>query len=354
MPRYIAFAISILAVLAATGIASAQQAAARRLPASIIDVMPPSQRVTGEMGKMQARATACRNMPIAETRRRIVNIAVQEWAFFGFPVLNAADDVDEVAERSNATAVPGRRGGRFAPLPLNEITRVASSVAGYWAVTPLGPSMIANQNREWNGPEGINGRWADPWSAAFISWVMCEAGLGNTSQFQRSIAHWNYIDQAIAARDGRAPNAAYVAYNLGEENILPGDMLCSGRRPAYTNLAERRRQTGVGARTHCDIVVQIDEKNARILTVGGNVRRAVSVKLFPAAKDARGNWRPVNPADSSRTRSLFAHLKLRAEAIEFDALKNSPTIGTLGCQQKVSEPRSALNLFPAVLAGGSC
>ena len=94
------------------------------------------------------------------------------------------------------------------------------------------------------GTGASEARWTDPWSAAFISWVMCEAGLGDTGQFQRAIAHWGYIDQAIRARDGRAQNAAYVAYDIGETAIVPGDMLCTSRRPAYRTIADRRRQMG--------------------------------------------------------------------------------------------------------------
>ena len=103
---------------------------------------------------------------------------------------------------------------------------MASSVAGYWAATPQGTGMIANQNRAWNGPWGIDGRWADPWSAAFVSWVMCESGLGEPAQFQRAIAHWTYIDQAIRARDGLELKAAFT----GDGGLAWGDHhpACSG------------------------------------------------------------------------------------------------------------------------------
>ena len=43
--------------------------------------------------------------------------------------------------------------------------------------TPDGADILSRQNRQWRDGEGeIN--WVEPWSAAFISWVMCEAGLG--------------------------------------------------------------------------------------------------------------------------------------------------------------------------------
>ena len=103
-------------------------------------------------------------------------------------------------------------------------------------------------------------------------------------QFQRAIAHHAYIDQAIRARDGRVPQAAFAAYDMGEAPIAPGDLLCSARRPVYRAIADRRRQMGNGARTHCDIVVKVDEARERILVIGGNVRGVVALKLLKAQR----------------------------------------------------------------------
>jgi hypothetical protein len=157
---------------------------------------------------------------------------------------------------------------------------------------------------------------------------MCEAGLAETSRFQRAIAHHAYIDQAIRARDGGAAQAAYVAYNAGETSIVPGDLLCSARRPVYRSLAERRRQLGVGARTHCDIVVKIDEPGGRIYAIGGNVGRAVSLKLLRARR-APGGHLQATALDEGRP--VFAHLSLRGPSIEAQAFDNSPTVKALAC-----------------------
>ena len=154
---------------------------------------------------------------------------------------------------------------------------------------------------------------------------MCEAGLGATAQFERAIAHHTYIDQALRARDGRAPQAAFVAYDAGETAIAPGDLLCSSRRPAYRTIAERRRQIGVGARSHCDVVVQVDEARERIVAIGGNVRGVVSLKLLPASREAGGPLR-VDTGDDERP--VFAHLKLRAASIDSNALDASPTMSS--------------------------
>ena len=339
-----ALSFTLLAGLAAVASASARDADYARLPAKTLDVTPPSERVRGKVGEMSARPMDCRSMSLAETRRRIVDIAVQEWGFFGFPIVDYTKVDDEISLYQARARFPG--------LPEEEALRLAPTVAGYWAVTTQGANMITRQNRAWEGPFGIDGRWADPWSAAFISWVMCEAGLGEPGQFQRAIAHWSYIDQAIRARDGNAPNAGFVAYDVGDEAIAPGDMLCSSRRPTYRSVADRRRQMGNGARTHCDIVVKVDEANKRIFAIGGNVRRAVSLKMFPAVLQGK-NLRPVNLSFDDE-RPMFVHMKLRSRAIEANALDNSPTMKALDCDLVFAERHPAYGLTPARVLRNAC
>ncbi|MEJ2122902.1 MAG: DUF2272 domain-containing protein [Alphaproteobacteria bacterium] len=365
MSRFCILAIFLLALAAGASELSAQQAAVPRLSRDILDVLPPSERVRGAPGRMTMRPLACHSLPTAQARRRIVDIAIQEWGFFGFSVVDQSDfdngiPMERILARTRgmgaapASYTPLPRGGRFPALPSDEAARVATSVTGYWAATPQGAAMIARQNEAWSGPWGMTGRWADPWSAAFVCWVMCEGGLGESDQFQRASAHWTYIDQAIRARDGRSPKAAFVAYEVGEERIVPGDMLCSGRRPDYRTVAQRRRQMGVGARSHCDIVVNVDEAAGRILTIGGNVRRSVSLKIFAATRTASGILRPADPPVNADMRPLFAHLKLRADPIELNALRNSPTVKSLNCELQIVERHAAYDLQPVRLGEGAC
>jgi hypothetical protein len=319
-----ALLLGALIALCATPQVDARQRNPERLPSSVFDVVPPSAHVRGAPGAMVVQPRACRTLPTSETRRRIVDVAVQEWAFFGFRILDQTD-LNYRAEFFDGGGFPGgpRNGPRPSRLPPDEAARVASSIAGYWAVTPEGSWIVAKQNEWWNGQYGTAARWNAPWSAAFISWVMCEAGLGATDQFKRAIAHHAYIDQAIRARDGRAPQAAFVAYDAGETAITPGDLLCSSRRPAYRTIAQRRSQSGVGARSHCDVVVKVDEARERLLAIGGNVRGAVSLKLFRATREP---GKPLRLIDMEEARPIFAHLKLRADPIEANALDASPTV----------------------------
>ena len=309
--------------VAAASVSHATLASFDRLSPDVLDVVPPSDRVSGAPGEMAVRQASCRTFPAGEVRRRIVDVAIQEWGFFGFRI------VDQTSAAAVATgARPSfRRTPRLGPA---EAARVADSIAGYWTVTPDGDWILDRQNRAWNGPSGVAARWRDPWSAAFVSWVMCEGGLADSTQFRRAIAHHVYIDQAIRARDDGEPRTAFAAYDVGEADIQPGDLLCSARRAAYRTVDERRRHLGASVRTHCDIVVQVDEANERILAIGGNVRGSVRLKLLPAVRFPGQALRPMDQSMIPGGRTVFAHLKLRADPIEADALDNSPTIKALG------------------------
>ena len=319
---------AVIALVASANHGHAQQMPFDRLPAEALDIVPPSERVSGAPGEMRIQPAACRTLPTNAWRRRIVDVAAQEWGFFRFGV------VDETIDRPRGR----RRRGRGNP---EESARVAASIGGYWSVTPEGSWILENQNEAWNGPGGLGSRWRAPWSAAFISWVMCEGGLGDTDRFQRAVAHHIYIDQAIRARDTGTSQSAFVAYDVGEIGIYPGDLLCTARRPGYRNIAERWQQMGEGARTHCDVVVKVDEANEEILAIGGNVRGTVSLKRLPAT---RGQGEILRP-----TRTTFAHLKLRSDPIALDALDNSPTIKALGCDGGFEAPTqlAAMNLSVA-------
>ena len=314
--------LPLAAVLVATSVSQAAPAPLDRLSSDVLDIVPPTERVSGEPGKMTIEERSCRAFPADEVRRRIVDAAVQEWGYFGFSVVDQTIPDTSYSGASRGFSRPSRLGWL-------ESARVADSIAGYWTVTPDGSWILERQNRAWNGPSGEGARWRDPWSAAFISWVMCEGGLGESSQFRRAIAHHVYIDQAIRARDDGAPQVAFAAYDVGETAVQPGDLLCSARREAYRTLEERRAHLGVGARTHCDIVVKVDEASDLILAIGGNVRGSVRLKLWPAERSRSRLLYPMDQSDIPGGRAVFAHLKLRTDPIEADALGNSPTIKAL-------------------------
>ena len=341
----------------------AQSVVMERLESWMLDVASPTSRIAGDAGSMVLLDRSCRtDIPDANLRRRIVDIAAQEWGYFGFPVIDeiAAAAARQEAEARGTSALAFERLLRRADRPdAAEVMRTATAVAGYWAVTSEGAWIVAGQSDIWNQPDprserGNRVRWEDPWSAAFISWVACEAGLGNPDRFSRAVAHHVYIDQAIRARDTAAAEGAYVAYDIGEEPLSPGDLVCSSRAPIYRSIAERRAQLGQGARTHCDFVVAIDQQERRILTIGGNVRGRVALKIFPARGTDTNLHLQSHVTDSER-RVMFAHLKLRTDPIETNALVSSATLRRLACDLQLSVPQRLLDagLSACGTAGGT-
>ena len=317
-----------------------QSGSADRLPAEILDVRAPSARISGSPGSMQIQDRSCRALPVADLRSRIVNAAVQEWAYFGYTVLDYTDIEISSASRSSM-------GRRWSLLNPEQALRVADSIAGYWAAAPDSGWILERQNNRWKS-RGMATRWRDPWSAAFISWVMCESGLGDQARFARAVAHHTYIDQAIQARDSGDSRAAFQAYEIGEQAVLPGDMLCRGSRPAYRSVAERRNHLGVGARTHCDIVVKVDTELPGFHVIGGNVRATVGMKLLPGVITADGIVKPVPYGN----RALFAHLKLDAEPLPLNALDLSPTMQALDCSMPPTNLIAATPVLPATVSTG--
>src|SRR5262245_50027398 len=237
----------VVALVVVTDIAAAQDALPR-LPRAAFDVIAPSARVQGGRGSLTVYQSLCRNAPTSWARRRVVDVAVQEWAYFGMQTIDATKVEDRilppglVPDAINPQLPAPRIERQFARVGTPESNDdLDTTIAGYWSSTPDGARVPAQQNAAWGAPGGNSVGWVQPWSAAFISWVMCEAGLGEMSQFHRSIAHREYIDQAIRARDGMDVEAAYVAYDAGEAQIEPGDLLCNARASAgYRMIAERR------------------------------------------------------------------------------------------------------------------
>jgi len=311
--------ISVL-LLGVTSSTFSQPTSFDRLNRNLLDIKAPSERVSGVPGSMRISNSDCRPYRVREVRSRIINIVIQEWAYFGFSI----QDQTRIQEpRGRASKARPRR----VRMSAEEAARIADSIGGYWAATPDSGWILQRQNDSWNS-RGIGSRWRNPWSAAFISWVMCESGLGEPSRFERAIAHHTYIDQAILAREQGASNAAFAAFDPGKMPVVPGDLLCRGSRPAYQSIAERRTHLGTGARTHCDIVVKLDEASSRIMVIGGNVRGSVTMKLLPAIPDTNGMLKPV-PYNG---RVIFAHLKLKADPVSANAFELSPTFNAMSCR----------------------
>jgi len=132
-----------------------------------------------------------------------------------------------------------------------------------------------------------------PWSAAFISYVVRQAGTP-AGAFRFANAHRAYIYDAFAASMAEPTNEAgerlYRACPLGTTKPRSGDLICHHRESALADLSDQAVRERIRAelasgtntrsvrRTHCEVVASIDARARKMYTIGGNVLQAVTAR----------------------------------------------------------------------------
>lgn len=181
-------------------------------------------------------------------KRRILQLALQEWEFFGGQQVRL-----EGAEESIPHVGKWEDDGE----------PYASRVNRYWRAVGK-PQLDGNDCRQ-------------PWSAAFISWVMQEAGVSRYD-FPPSDAHWDYIHSIM----DNPPTASFVAHGIRDYSPQAGDLICATRGNAGFIPVYDAMSTGAVLRghtkLHCDIVVERQGK--QLAAIGGNVRNSVSKTII--------------------------------------------------------------------------
>jgi hypothetical protein len=155
---------------------------------------------------------------------------------------------------------------------------------GLWEDDRLGSERVAEYWRVLDPDSDLTGQDCDdPWSAAFISWVMIRSGV-DPEQFTRSPAHRDYLKTIIAHADD--PDFKLRPRAPADYAPRPGDIICRGRGPDR-DIGDYRTLPGDAA-LHCDLVVA--NANGTLESVGGNVRQSVS--LSEREVDADGKLPP--------------------------------------------------------------
>ncbi len=197
--------------------------------------------------------------PNPRLRQAIISRAMQEWEFF---------DRQIVVFKGSEESIP--HVGAWE----DDGIRQSSRVNTYWRAA---------------GQPALNGMdCQEPWSAAFISWIMQSAGVPEY-QFPRSPSHSVYLASLIEQAD--MPDRWFVPRRITDYSPKPGDLIC-----AYRGQSRPRMSNGYtsapaldGIKSHCDLVVA---KNPRTLEViGGNVRNSVSRTTLEV--DSQGHIQPT-------------------------------------------------------------
>jgi hypothetical protein len=120
-----------------------------------------------------------------------------------------------------------------------------------------------------------------PWSAVFVSYVMCTAGAGPV--FSYSKAHQTYI--RAARRNRLSGNTANPFWAFRATEVAPrvGDLVCVSRKNSgatYDNIGDPQIRP-----THCDVVTKVEPGGIRV--IGGNVNQTVWEKRLRTLPDGR-------------------------------------------------------------------
>ena len=115
----------------------------------------------------------------------------------------------------------------------------------------------------------------NPWSAAFITWVMQRAGVPG---FVSSASHFDYV-RAARTNPDRSP---YRFLDPMAAAPSTGDLLCyvrTNRVYGFRGLADTIDGGASGLPMHCDAVVASNPGgNGKAYAVGGNVQQAVTMR----------------------------------------------------------------------------
>ncbi|AMN40111.1 DUF2272 domain-containing protein [Rhodoplanes sp. Z2-YC6860] len=177
----------------------------------------------------------------------------------------------------------------------------------------------------------------NPWSAAFVSYVVKTAALGGgpnpseiqsfaRSRFPFSAAHRDYILAAFKTSLADAPAGKasgkdghlYRACPVYATEPRIGDMLCYHRERQLKDASDStvrniilddaqagRFETSI-SHNHCDVVVHVDREARKVYVVGGNVQQSVTVKKLRLRRDMKlaenksgcGDWTLPPPSAS--------------------------------------------------------
>lgn len=227
----------------------------------------------------------------------LVDAAYAEWQAFGAPVLDLSSRLTHRHPGGSVfnLQVPGGnpREIHIYPRLLRLGTKeddpaIRDRIKAYWQATPRGSHFIARQQAIWQ--IAPHAGWVDAWSSAFISYLLESAEI-SPSEVPRSAAHSTYLNYILAAKSQNWQALSLAAGGIPQ----PGDIICADRatRNTYTSLNDHN--PGTFRPLHCDVVVQQDLPNERIMAIGGNVWDAVTLSVLRLHKPQQ-NWQ-LMPTD---------------------------------------------------------
>lgn len=202
--------------------------------------------VVGLLSACAAQPTTQTQTSPAATPRRadLIAAARAEWTFFGRQQIDM------------------RRAPFSAPRLglLEDEGPAVQRIARYWQ----------SVGRNWTGAD-----CQQPWSAAFISYLMQRAGV-SPDDFAPDETHFTYLS-FLKARETR-PAPLFVLRPAAVEPVAPGDLICKSRDSNDVTSIDDIRP---GLPGHCDLIVEVHRWRGWAGAIGGNVFNSVSESLLP-------------------------------------------------------------------------
>ena len=276
---------------------------------------------------VQARCDATAAKPASELGRRIAQTAIDEFTRFGghridsngrlfhFGLVEAehaaehaghrptrvgelgwwrvmkywhalyGDDIGDKLEvrgyRDASNARDETQAAALLPVDVGDLLRVAESVADPDAREVLREAILRAAIID------------TPWSAAFISYVIKQAGA-TADAFQFSNAHRAYIYDAFATSAAEltatADARAYRACPVDTTKPRAGDLICFQRERTLADASDNAVRERIRAElaggpdkrsvrnTHCDVVASVDVPARKMYVIGGNFLDGVAAK----------------------------------------------------------------------------
>lgn len=181
--------------------------------------------------------------PPSDIVQRLVSSAYAEWEFFGRSTRSLANEWNVAGDEEDEP--------------------YSSRVGRYWRAV---------------GESGLNGNTPQPWSAAFISWLFQNAGVGS-NVFNPNAGHFDYVDFIRRNPSGlrlEPPNRV----------VEVGDLIWNSREPSVASHAQALAalQSASFFPSHADLVVRTGDGWCE--AIGGNVSNR-----DPGGSVTQSTWR---------------------------------------------------------------
>lgn len=224
-------------------------------------IVPVEPEIASAPAEVFASAPAADVPAAGPLRAGIIAAAIREWEYFGQQTVVISDGEESIPHM------------------------------GIWEDED--PEHSARINQYWRsvGSARLSGYdCREPWSAAFISWVMQQAGVAK-SLFPPAGAHRSYLNHVLASAG--KPEVPLLPHPIRQYQPRPGDLLCTTRGRNPPDEAPETLPVSLAMPLHCDIVVARDGQLLEV--IGGNVRNSVSKTILTLSPEGYVQFSRLRP-----------------------------------------------------------